>query len=101
MWASCEARPLSFRATQFTSNEKRPKRNNSKKYFKKLAFFSSPQNSRQLTTIHHESTTTSPQKTTPKTAHFPKPPSKTPANRQKKAPATAGTFSYKIKQIKR
>jgi hypothetical protein len=30
-------------------------------------------------------------------AHFPKTPSKTPTNKQKKAPATAGTFSYKIK----
>jgi hypothetical protein len=30
--------------------------------------------------------------TTPKNAHFPKPPSKTPVKTQKKAPATTGTF---------
>jgi hypothetical protein len=73
----------------------------SKKISKSWRVFSPPGNSRQLTTIHHESTTTSPQKHHAKNTHFPNPPSKMPTKTQKKAPATAETFSYKIQKIKR
>jgi hypothetical protein len=75
------------------------------KYLKKKSklwhIFSPPQNGHPLTTIHHQSTTTSPQKHHTKNAHFPKPPSKTPAKAQKKAPANAGTFFSQNQKIKR
>jgi hypothetical protein len=67
-------------------------RRHPKNKVKKLACFSAQKNSLQLTMKHHESTTDSPRKHHPKNTLFPKPPSKTPAKGQKKAPATAGTF---------
>jgi hypothetical protein len=74
----------------------------SKKIVQKVACFQptkerSP-NDHHSPRIHHNFTT----KTPPKNAHFLKPPSKTPAKKHKKAPATAGAFFLaKSKKIRR
>jgi hypothetical protein len=53
-------------------------------FLKSWHIFKPSRNGHQQTTIHHESTINSPQKHHQKTAHLPKPPSKTPVKAQKK-----------------